>query len=249
MKIACLLAFSASTYALAFDGPEPTPALDIAALDGFTPKPTPKPRAVPELFRRQTSENAAICGYLEGDAEFPVSCTAGDCFHATSLNWFGCCTGTGDASCNVATRCIASASVASCLSDAACSDDRYLTACTDPAAPSCANLFSTRGGQVVSHLVCVATATSVEVLPNVIGSSIVASSALESSIDAAKAESTSASVRDTSSTSRTTARTSANPSGGIDAAATPSRSIAGAAVQTANALAAGGLVGVLALLF
>jgi hypothetical protein len=67
MKFATLLAFSASVYGIAFDGPLPTPVTDLvyAALNGFTPKPTP---ALPELFRRQKpSSNPAVCGFLNGD--------------------------------------------------------------------------------------------------------------------------------------------------------------------------------------
>lgn len=67
MKFATLLAFSASAYGIAFDGPLPTPVTDLvyAALNGFTPKPTP---LLPELLRRQKpSSNPAVCGFLNGD--------------------------------------------------------------------------------------------------------------------------------------------------------------------------------------
>lgn len=72
-KFATLLTITATAYGLAFDGPLPTPVKDLvyAALDGFTPKPTFAPRALPDIFRRQKAANSAVCGYLDGDSGKP----------------------------------------------------------------------------------------------------------------------------------------------------------------------------------
>jgi hypothetical protein len=72
MKFATLLAFSATAYGVAFDGPLPTPVADLvyAALTGYSPAPTNMARALPDLFRRQQkpSNDSGICGYLDGDS-------------------------------------------------------------------------------------------------------------------------------------------------------------------------------------
>jgi hypothetical protein len=74
MKVATLLALSASAYGLAFDGPLPTPVTDLvfAALTGMSPKPTLAARALPDLFRRQRND-PAVCGYLDGDSGMSAS--------------------------------------------------------------------------------------------------------------------------------------------------------------------------------
>ncbi|EAT89408.1 hypothetical protein HBI56_026620 [Parastagonospora nodorum] len=158
MKFATLLAFSASVYGIAFDGPLPTPVTDLvyAALNGFTPKPTP---ALPELFRRQKpSSNPAVCGFLNGDGGFPLSCTAAStCLSSSSANWFGCC---ASSSCAPITRCVNSASLASCLDDKSCFDDPGAMACSASDAPFCVNMFAGS----LSHWVCGATETSVPVM-------------------------------------------------------------------------------------
>lgn len=66
-SVATLFALTASVRAIAFDGPLPTPINDLLFVDinGFSPKPTNNPRALPEVFRRQADD--ALCGYLEGD--------------------------------------------------------------------------------------------------------------------------------------------------------------------------------------
>ena len=67
-SVATLLAFSATAYAVAFDGPLPTPINDLlqADINGWTPRPTNLPRSLPEIFRRQQDDG--LCGYIEGDA-------------------------------------------------------------------------------------------------------------------------------------------------------------------------------------
>lgn len=67
-SVTTLLALSATVYGVAFDGPLPTPINDLlhADINGWTPKPTNLPRAVPNIFRRQ-SDDEGLCGYIEGD--------------------------------------------------------------------------------------------------------------------------------------------------------------------------------------
>lgn len=64
--LANVLALSATVFAVAFDGPLPTPVdnSDVNT-NGWTPKPTDEPRSLPEIFRRQ--KNDRLCGYVEGD--------------------------------------------------------------------------------------------------------------------------------------------------------------------------------------
>lgn len=185
--------------------------------------------------------------------ELPVSCTVGDCYHATSLNWFGCCTGSVAADCSIATSCVPSASVNSCLEDSTCSGDEYAMACTEASAPYCGHLYSTQqDGGVVSHLLCVPTETSVEVLPT-----IVAGGGVKSSILANTRTQTGSSPvptggdddDDETTTARVTgARTSVGGNIGSGNAPATTRSTAGAAIQTAKAMAGAAAAGFFALL-
>jgi hypothetical protein len=60
---ATLLALSTTVLAVTFDGPAPTPILKV--FNGISPKTTERARSLPELFRRQQSDDA-VCGYIEG---------------------------------------------------------------------------------------------------------------------------------------------------------------------------------------
>ncbi|KAF1848598.1 uncharacterized protein K460DRAFT_393645 [Cucurbitaria berberidis CBS 394.84] len=272
-SIATLLAFSVTVYGVAFDGPLPTPIDDLlhADINGWSPKPTNEPRSLPDLFRRQNDDG--LCGYIQGDAELPVSCTTGGCFYNTVLDWFGCCTGSSIDSCKIATRCIASSAVDACLANPSCSNDQYLTACTASSAPFCAEMYSVVSRKTVSHLVCAPTATVVQVLRSSgslgSASSLRVSSILRTSsarvtslapsriLSARPSSSTldeddeesSVIVADTRST--TDVQSAGSSSASLTVAATSSQSTAGAAMQTVAAVvgAAGGLAGAIALLF
>ncbi|KAF2822764.1 hypothetical protein CC86DRAFT_396377 [Ophiobolus disseminans] len=233
-KFATLLTISTTAYGLAFDGPLPTPVKDLvyAALDGYSPRPTNEVLSLPDLFRRQQKANPAICGYLDGDAEFPVSCTAGSCIYNTAQKWFGCCANGSCSSSEVITRCVNSASVSKCLEDSSCYNDAAAMACTASSAPYCVNMYAKIAEGTMSHWVCGASATSVGVL---------ASSTVESG-----------SVKAT-----TVVRSGAAAGPGLNAAtasgqtAAPSAlSTGGAAVHRAGSMVgvAGGLVGALAVL-
>lgn len=164
MKFATLLSLCATAYGLAFDGPLPTPVRDLVfeALNGWTPKPTGEAQSLPELFRRQQKSNSAVCGFLNGDSGFPLSCTAGACIFNTSLKWFGCCT-SGTSNCEMMTRCVNSASVSNCLEDASCYNDPLAIACTASSAPHCINMYASISGGNMNHWVCGATATTIAV--------------------------------------------------------------------------------------
>ncbi|KAF2012263.1 hypothetical protein BU24DRAFT_453692 [Aaosphaeria arxii CBS 175.79] len=162
--LGALALYSGLSAALKFDGPIATPIVrDILAADGWSPKPTAAPASLPELFRRQL--DPAFCGYLEGDPEFPMSCDAGSsCRFAESLGWWGCCTGTAVSDCEVATRCIESASISSCLGNAECSQDPFVTGCTEATAASCVRLNTLILESTYSHFACASQETTWEVV-------------------------------------------------------------------------------------
>ncbi|KAF1916058.1 hypothetical protein BDU57DRAFT_556343 [Ampelomyces quisqualis] len=164
MKFASLLSISTTAYGLAFDGPLPTPVTDLvyAALTGFSPAPTNNVRTLPDMFRRQQkAADSAICGYLDGDSAFPVSCTSSSsCIFSAPSSWFGCCL----SSCAPLTRCIDSAAVSSCLDDSSCYNDPAAMACSASDAPFCVTMLASISQRTVNHWVCGATATSVMVV-------------------------------------------------------------------------------------
>lgn len=63
-----LLTLGSTAFGIAYPGPAPTQAGDAfeANLNGRSPKPTGRPRSLPELFRRQADDG--VCGYLQGDS-------------------------------------------------------------------------------------------------------------------------------------------------------------------------------------
>ncbi|KAH8725528.1 hypothetical protein GQ44DRAFT_772188 [Phaeosphaeriaceae sp. PMI808] len=249
MKFATLLTISTTAYGLAFDGPLPTPVTDLvyAALDGFTPKPTNNVRALPDLFRRQQKPaNSAICGYLDSDPDFPLSCTAGaSCIFNTAQKWFGCCKSGGSASasanCEVVTRCINSASVSSCLEDSSCFNDPLAIACTASSAPFCINMYAKIPEGTMSHWVCGASATSVGV-----SASATSEPPKSSGASARKSKDASAILQNNGQSTGGAGGGSNGPT--ATGAGVIAASKGGAAMATAGALAgvAGGLVGAFA---
>ncbi|KAH7378197.1 hypothetical protein BKA66DRAFT_442869 [Pyrenochaeta sp. MPI-SDFR-AT-0127] len=238
VNLANLLLLSATVYAVAFDGPLPTPVVNLDVItNGWTPKPTEEPRSLPDIFRRQ--KNDKLCGYIEGDGEFAVSCSTGMCSSNTALNWFGCCTGTASDSCNIATRCVASASVEACLSDSSCYDDPYLTACTIASAPFCVQMNSVVSENTFSHFVCAPTSTVVQVLASSTGAGE-SGSIIQTAIASGK----------DGKDLRATATRSATDGAGADqnTVVTTSRSTGAAVMQTAGAFV-GSFLGVVAILF
>ncbi|KAH7410175.1 hypothetical protein DE146DRAFT_644108 [Phaeosphaeria sp. MPI-PUGE-AT-0046c] len=239
MKVATLLALSTSAYGLAFDGPLPTPVTDLvyAALTGFSPKPTQAARAVPDLFRRQKND-PAVCGFLNGDSDFPVSCTASSsCIFSASSKWFGCC---ASSSCAPMTRCIASSAVSSCLNDSSCYNDPAAMACSAASAPACINMFAKVADGTMSHWVCGASATSVQVL----------ASTSKASGPPSKATDGSAIVQNGGAKTSVGAGAMSMPSNvaAASASATAVRSTGAGAMHTAGAVVgvAGGIVGAFA---
>lgn len=174
---------------------------------------------------------------------FPISCNTGSCFHNTQMNWFGCCTGSNVDSCDVFTRCIESVSVSSCLSDSACYDDPAVLGCSVASAPYCAKMYTVVSQVTVSHLVCAAKSTMVEVLASLSGSSESTAPILlmSGSVTAVDSSTLSPNGGDGSASSRGATATNA-------VATTSSK--ASAAMHTAGPVAgiAGAFVGVLALL-
>lgn len=243
MKFATLLAISTTAYGLAFDGPLPTPVTDLvyAALNGISPKPTNEVRALPDLFRRQKSANSAVCGYLNGDSDFPVTCSSGSCIYNTAQKWFGCCTGSGTTGCEVITRCINSASVSKCLDDASCYNDPLAMACTASSAPFCINMYASISEGTMSHWVCGASATSVGVLASTTSDSV--SGKATSVLKSKSATADASAIRQGGAQS--TGGANAPTAGSAGSASTGGA----AALQTAGALAsvAGGLVGAFAI--
>lgn len=166
-RLATVLALSATiSSSLALGSPYPTPTTSIpnANLIGWTPKPTREPQVLLKPLRRNA--NDALCGYVQGFADYPISCAHGSCQYNTALNWFGCCSAgsSGDddkdeKSCNMATRCVESASVSSCLADASCSGDRHALGCTEASAPFCVQVNTVRARATLSHFVCAPAAT------------------------------------------------------------------------------------------
>jgi hypothetical protein len=62
-------------------------------------------------------------------AEQPVSCRRGSsCMYDDTFSWFGCCTGTRLADCNVATACVQSRNWDECLEDEECYGDLFAIA-------------------------------------------------------------------------------------------------------------------------
>ncbi|KAF2031038.1 hypothetical protein EK21DRAFT_35925, partial [Setomelanomma holmii] len=229
-KFATLLTITTTAYGLAFDGPLPTPVTDLvyAALNGFTPQPTFAPRALPDLFRRQKSANSAVCGYLDADPDYPISCTAGACIYNTASKWFGCCPNGDSSKCEIMTKCINSASISSCLDNSSCYNDPLAMACTASSAPFCVNMYASIPAGTMSHWVCGASATSVGVL---------ASATSESTSDASV-------IRQGGQASSGTAGGSVVATGAAASATASSVKTGGAAMRTASAMAgvAGGLV-------
>ncbi|KAF2135033.1 hypothetical protein P153DRAFT_392317 [Dothidotthia symphoricarpi CBS 119687] len=268
-----LLAISATTtHAIHFNGPVETPAstptADLAA-SGWSPAPTGTTQSLTDIFRRQAAIDDAICGYIDGDTSRAVSCTLGDCYYNTNINWFGCCTGTLRSDCQISTRCVASASVASCLDDPECVNDGLVTACTASSRAFCGTMRSVVEGGTVTHLVCAAAATTVDLFMQAssvsglvssvgvdAGNSTVVLATMSSSsrmVSLSGISSASASASSSSSSSRASVSsvqsTSASRSASASQNAVTSASSAGA-MKTAQAVAgAGGLVGLIALFF
>ncbi|KAH7091137.1 hypothetical protein FB567DRAFT_518036 [Paraphoma chrysanthemicola] len=247
-KFATLLTITTTAYSLAFDGPLPTPVKDLVyvALDGFTPKPTFAPRALPDIFRRQKPANPAVCGYLDGDTDYPVSCTAGSCIYNTASKWFGCCPSGDPAQCSIMTKCINSASVSSCLENSSCYNDPAAMACTASSAPFCVNMFASIKEGAMSHWVCGASATSVGVLASATSDSVSAKATSVLKSKSAAASSDASVIRQGGVQSTGAAGGSVVATGG--AAATGASATGAGARQTAGAMfgVAGGLVGVFA---
>jgi hypothetical protein len=62
---ATMIALGGVASAIQLQQARATPVNQNYHANGWTPKPTTKPRPLMELFRRQ--EDPAFCGYLEGD--------------------------------------------------------------------------------------------------------------------------------------------------------------------------------------
>ncbi|KAF2240898.1 hypothetical protein BU26DRAFT_512028 [Trematosphaeria pertusa] len=160
---ALLLAFGGVVGAIQFNGPAPTPINKRWDANGWTPIPTSKPKPILELFRRQS--DPAFCGYLEGDPEEPVSCDLGySCMYDDVYSWFGCCTGSYITDCDVYTACVEYRSIDDCMESSECWDDPLATACPDPERPYCATLYTLVSGEPYGHFACAATDTAVEVV-------------------------------------------------------------------------------------
>ncbi|KAJ8112749.1 hypothetical protein OPT61_g4957 [Boeremia exigua] len=157
-----LLAFSQTTLGIAFPGPAPT-AVGELNLHGFSPKPTGGPPSLPALFRRQQKDDA-MCGYLAGDSDAPVSCSVGTCLYDDTISWFGCCTGTVRSDCELFTTCVGSASISSCLGNSACANDAFALACTESTAGVCMTMWGEVEEGSVSHFVCGSTSARVQVV-------------------------------------------------------------------------------------
>lgn len=262
--LATILALSATTRGILFNGPLPTPAANLDAnanANGWSPKPTPFTPSPPSLFPRNSDENS-LCGYVQGLAQFPLSCTTGACHQNSTLNWFGCCPA-GTDNCNMATRCVPAASIDACLADAECAADQHVMGCSGPSAPFCVQIRTVAGQATLSHFVCAPTPTQVVVegtaVP-VLRSATVAVAALGtvSAVTMTAVVSTGAAdqrvvVGSGGKTADGVGSTvgGQSGSGGLNVVpATTLVSTAGAAVQTARALvgAAGGFVGAVAML-
>ncbi|KAF2853847.1 hypothetical protein T440DRAFT_291503 [Plenodomus tracheiphilus IPT5] len=247
--LATLLALSATTQAVAFNGPEPTRTSSTGNTNGWTPKPTSLAPPFLSLFARKSDQNA-LCGYVEGLAKYPLSCATGSCRQNTSLNWFGCCADADDASCNnsIVTRCVASASVDACVADAACYENPRVMACADSSAPFCVQMRTVVGGQAtLSHFVCAAKETMVLVKGKAVatGEGSGSSAMTAAATGSGKGDDGGASAAGVRSTMG-----AQSGNGGVNVAATTSVATAGAAVQTAKGLvgAVGGVVGAVAML-
>ncbi|KAH9861482.1 hypothetical protein J1614_011229, partial [Plenodomus biglobosus] len=262
--LATILALSAATHGILFNGPLPTPAASPDAnanANGWSPKPTPSPPTPPSHFPRNSDENS-LCGYVQGLAQFPLSCKAGACHQNSTLNWFGCCPA-GTDNCNMATRCVPAASIDACLADAECAADQHVMGCSESSAPFCVQIRTVAAQATLSHFVCAPTQTQVVVEGTavaVLGSASVGVAALGtvSAVTMSKAVSTGGADQGVvvgsgggSADGVGSTVGGQSGSGGSNVApATTLVSTAGAAVQTARALvgAAGGFVGAVAML-
>lgn len=93
-----------------------------------------------------------------------MSCSVGTCLYDDALSWFGCCTGTARSDCQLFTSCVGSASLSSCLGNSRCAGDDYALACTAASAGVCMTMWGEVDEGTVSHFVCGASSTRVQVL-------------------------------------------------------------------------------------
>ncbi|OCK81507.1 hypothetical protein K432DRAFT_442312 [Lepidopterella palustris CBS 459.81] len=272
-RVFAVLSLAALAAAISFDEPAPTPVVNEYSSDGWTPKPTGDPFV--ELMRR---DQPNFCGYLTGNAASAVTCSAGElCGYDTILDWFGCCTGTSITDCGVATACVESAGINSCLADPSCADDPLALFCTAAARPSCGVLWSTIGIASVFHFVCDADGATLQVEATTTGAGSPASgSAAASSFQdtvlvpvssftvkpqtsqitqfrktsSASASTPSSSSSPSAQTSSTTPATTSRASVSVQSAVTLSTSSGSGAAATGAAIvgAAGGVAGLLLLL-
>ncbi|KAF2687994.1 hypothetical protein K458DRAFT_485151 [Lentithecium fluviatile CBS 122367] len=261
-----MLALSGAVSAIQLNQPRATPVNKNYPANGWTPKPTTKPRPLLELFRRQ--EDPAFCGYLDGDGDFPITCDPGSsCLMDDVFSWFGCCTGSAITDCEVATACVRSAAYDDCLSDSSCANDPLAMVCTSADEPFCAWLYTTYSGSSYGHFVCAESSTSFAVVSTTSGgsdptftletTSSAGPSILDTSTsrvrsstsevdDTTESETSTRTTRERTSTSDATTTTTQPPPSRV---AVPSTTTAGA-VRTAEAVAGavGGVAGMIALL-
>ncbi|KAF2478167.1 uncharacterized protein BDR25DRAFT_338811 [Lindgomyces ingoldianus] len=254
-----LLTLNSFVAAIQYDGPAATPSIKGFSADGWSPKPTGGP--IMELFRRQ--EDPSFCGYLEGDAEAPISCDVGSsCMYNKAFSWFGCCTGTAITDCEVATACVESTKVSDCLKVSSCANDPLAIGCTRSAAPFCMQLYTVVSGATYGHFACGATDVTAEVLSSATtGGASTGKAFTTRSSRSTKTEddSKSSSGDSSSSDSSTAAQFSFSLASGTTANVgtvtrlnipTTKSASTGGAMKTAEAVlgAAGGVAGLLALL-
>ena len=202
----------------------------------------------------------------------PVSCSVGSCLYDERISWFGCCTGTMRSDCQLFTTCVGSASISSCLSNSACANDDYALACTASTAGVCMTMWGAVSEDIVNHYVCGSTSASVQVVPDPTGTGDSSATARRTSASvfstggslprpssSRQITSSSNSNDDTVGTtpiSRDTPASTSDDRPRINTAVTATTRPATTAPSTAGAMktaqavigAAGGLVGVLAVL-
>ena len=202
----------------------------------------------------------------------PVSCSTGSCLYDERISWFGCCTGTMRSDCQLFTTCVGSTSISSCLSNSACANDDYALACTASTAGVCMTMWGTVSEGTVNHYVCGSTSARVQVVPDPTGANDGSATARPTSASAfssggslsrpSSSRQTTSSSDDNNNTigttpvSRATTASTSDDRPRINTAVTATTRPATTAPSTAGAMktaqavfgAAGGLVGVLAVL-
>lgn len=190
----------------------------------------------------------------------PVSCSVGTCLYDDTISWFGCCTGTMRSDCELFTTCVGSASISSCLGNSACANDDYALACTESTAGVCMTMWGEVEEGSVSHFVCGASSTRVQVVATPTAGVDDATETVTATGGTQSRPVTEAGDDDSTSTARTT-RTSTSSSVDdrprVNSAATATNRVTTTAQSTAGAVktaqavlgAAGGIVGVLAMFF